>query len=298
MNILRLKFFIAVAETGSFSEAAEQLYTTQSSVSKQVMALEKELNIRLFDRTSRKTELTPQGKTALTHAKTIMADYEAMMAELSSSGAGTLCLLSIPVMAQYGITGILADFRQRYPHLSMTVEEKETVHILSALENGKCDMAFMRGEMLDESYEKIPLKKDRLAAVLPINHPLAALSSVPLCRLQKEPFLLLDQGTLLYDSCLKACGQAGFTPNVTYTGTRMETIAELVSQGMGVSLMMEQAVSYLRNSKVAILPLEDGIISHISLVRPKRRAMSPAARTFWDFVEAISHNPPLKIPLS
>lgn len=289
MNILRLNYLIAVAESGCFSEAAEQLYTTQSSVSKQIMALEKELHVRLFDRTSRKVELTEQGKIVLSHAKKLTAGYNDMMAQLSAyeqSCRGHLSIVSIPVMAQYQITSILADFNRLFPDITLNVKEMETFEMLSALENGSYDLAFMRSEMLDDSYETSNICKDRFAAVLPLNHPLSSRKEISLCELKDESFLLLNKGTLLYSSCINACQKAGFSPKVTYTGTRIETIVELVIQNMGVSLMMEQAVSYLQNQMIRIVPLTEHIDSYISLVRLKNRTMSPSAAAFWNYVKS------------
>lgn len=288
MNIHRLNYFIAAAENGSFSEAAEQLYTTQSSVSKQVMALEKELGVRLFNRTSRKTELTKQGEIVLAHAKKLASGYDDMMSQLSAYEQrcrGSLSIVSIPVMAQYQITSILADFNRLFPDISLNVEEMETYEILAPLENGSYDLAFLRSEMLDASYETIHICKDHFSAVLPLNHPLSSKPVISLCELKDEPFLLLNKGTLLYSSCLDACQKAGFSPKVAYTGTRIENIAELVAQNMGISLMMEQAVSYLQNQMIRIIPLSETIDSHISLVRMKKRAMSPTAAAFWNYVK-------------
>ena len=288
MNILRLKYFIAVAENGSFTEAAELLYTTQSSVSKQILALEKELGVRLFNRTSRKIELTPQGGIVLEHAKKLAAGYDDMMARLSAyeqTCKGYLSIASIPVMAQYRITSIFAGFNRLFPHITLNIEEMETCDIPAALENGSYDLAFMRSEMLDISYETTAVCRDRLAAVLPCGHRLSRKEAISLEELKDEPFLLLNKGTLLYSFCLDACKKAGFTPKVAYTGTRMENIAELVVQNMGISLMMEQAVSYLQNHDIRIIPLSEQIESCISLARLKKREMSPAAASFWKYVK-------------
>lgn len=294
MNLTRLKYFIAVAETGSFSEAAEQLYTTQSTVSKQILALEKELNTRLFSRTSRKTELTPQGLIALDHAKTIIDNCDAMISSLAAyenRSVQSLSIASIPVMAQYHITSILAEFSQKHPAISLNVEEVETLGILPGLENHQFDLAFMRREMLDGRYETIDLCGDRLAAVLPPDHPLSESKELSLIQLKEEPFLLLNKETMLYSLCMNECIRAGFTPKVAYTGTRMENIVELAAQGMGVSLMMEKAVSYLTGSQAAIIPLKEPVISHISLIRLKKKKMTPAANKFWNYVQSSRNLP-------
>lgn len=288
MNILRLKYFIAVTVGGNFSEAAEILYTTQSAVSKQIIALEKELNVQLLDRTKRKVELTQQGRVVLKYAQTIIDDYNSMIMDLSSFehyNGGNLSIASIPVMAQYDITNIIADFRKMNPYINMFVDEREACDIVPALENRQYDLAFMREEMVDTGFDILSICKDHFIAVLPIHHALSKEKEISLSQLEDDTFLLLNKGTLLYKSCISACEKVGFTPSVTYTGTRMENIVELVGRGMGVSLMMNQAVSYIHCNKVAIVPLKEYLPSHISLVRLRKKQMTTAAKTFWNYVK-------------
>lgn len=290
MNILRLNYLSAVAKTGSFSEAAELLYTSQSSVSKQIMALEKELNVQLIDRTNRKIRLTPQGELTLKHAQTLLEAYNALLTDLKGYEhyqGETLSIASIPVMAQYNITGIIAAFGRKYPGIQLDIQEYEACDIPTALENRRCDLAFLRLEMLDDSYDTITICHDRIAAILPANHPLAAAKSISLQQLADEPFLLLEKGTLLYAACLSACEKAGFKPMISYTGKRMENIIELVSKDMGVSLMMAQAASYVYHPHVSIIPLAEDILSHIGLVRLQKKRMTKAAAAFWNFVRAL-----------
>ncbi len=289
MNILRLKYLIAVKVSGSFSEAAEILFTTQSTVSKQIIALERELNVQLIDRTKRRIELTKQGEVVLKYAQSIIDDYNSMITDLSffeHYNGGNLSIASIPVMAQYNITSMVADFRQLYPFINMFVDEREGRDIGPALESRQYDLAFMREETLDSDYESIILCKDCFVAVLPMDHPLSEEKEISLDQLEDDTFLLLNKGTLLYKSCISACEKAGFTPNVTYTGTRMENIVELVGKDMGVSLMMNQAVSYIHCDNIVIVPLKEHIVSHISLVRLRKKQMTTAAKTFWDYVKA------------
>lgn len=147
MDIQQIQYFLEVVRSGNFSTAAENLYTTQSSVSKNIKSLEKELNIQLFDRSKRQIQLTEAGKLVLKDARSIVQSYEKLVHTVSSyqlQKEDTLTIASIPVMAQYDITGLLADFQTAHPNIKLQIEESETTHICSRLKNHECDFIFTR----------------------------------------------------------------------------------------------------------------------------------------------------------
>ena len=292
MQVNRLKYFMAVAEQGNFSAAAEKLYTTQSVVSKQVMALERELEVTLFDRTHRRVALTKQGEIVLRYAERILDNQKEMFAELQEvqeREGGKLSIASIPVMRQYGITDLVGRFRRENADILMSVGEMEGSEILTAVKNGGYDMAFLRLEqMTDRACESIPLAEDVLTALLPEGHKLSGESELSLAQLKDEPFLLLNEGTLLRGMCVDACRSSGFIPKVAYSGTRNENIAELVAMGMGVSLVMEKFYRRLMPAGVCCIPLKERFVSTIGLVRAKKKNHSETCDRFWDYVQAVS----------
>lgn len=287
MDIDHILYFIEVAESGSFSEAAENLYTTQSSVSKHVIAFEKELGLSLFDRSRRKIQLTEAGAAILVDAKKIAAVYKHLLKSAaihSGRTEGVLSIASIPVMAHYNITGLIADFQNAYPDIKLEISEMEGIDILTRLKEQSFDFAFMRIEKLDKGFDSIPLFEDEMAVVVSKEHPFADRKQLSLSELSGENFMLLNKYTLLYDMSLQACKSCSFTPHVTYTGTRMENILELVAKNQGLSLMMRHAVTYARNENIRIIPLEAPVRSTIGLVKVKHKPLSGFARTFWGFV--------------
>ncbi len=289
MNMERLRYLAAIAESRTFSEAAERLYTTQGNVSKQIQSLEKELGVVLVHRSGRGVSLTEAGQAVSVHARKILTEYTALWqtaASFSPSSRPAVRLCSIPVMAHYGIPEALAGFHSRCPRFRLEIHEQEAVEIPEELEKRRYDLAFTRTNQLDrELFEKLPFFQDRLAAVLPAGHPLAALPEIPLARLREEAFLQLGPSTNLFSTFQESCRQAGFEPDVAYTGTRMENILELVANGMGISLMMLHAASYTANPRIVIRPLAESIVSELSLIRLRHARHSPAARQFWEFFQ-------------
>jgi DNA-binding transcriptional LysR family regulator len=291
MNIEQLQYFIEVADSGSFSEAAERLFTTQSSVTKHIQALEKELCISLFDRSRRKICLTEAGELVLKDAKE-MVDLHARMLHCIENythrSDQQLKIASIPVMAQYDITGLVAAFSDRHPDVHLSIQEIEGIDMISKLKNQEFDFAFMRIEHLDEGFVSVPICTDQLSVVLAANHPLAGRETIALEELSGEQFLLLNQWTLLYDICVQACQNAGFMPQVKYTGTRMDTILGLIGMNQGISLMMNYAASRIHQENICIIPLKEEIQSTVGLARLKNRHLSAAGKDFWKFVSARS----------
>lgn len=291
MRIERFQCFLSVVNTGSFSSAAEQLYTTQSAVSKQILALERELGVVLFDRTHRQVELTSYGQIIYKHAQRLVRDSQQMYDELNEIRGrmeDKVFLATIPVMQQYGITELIGRFQKDHPMIRLNVVEMEGAEVFSNLEQRKFDLAFVRLERYQlADYDVLPYAQDRLMVLLPEKHPLSCLECIPLERLKDEDFLLLNEGTLLHGTCIHACRQCGFEPQIAYTGTRNENIAELVAMGMGVSLVMEQFYFHVKPKGVCCVPLETPIVSTIGFVRHRSKDYPSAVQILWNYVKKM-----------
>lgn len=296
MNILNLKYFVAVAVSGSFSEAAETMFSTQSTVSKQISSLEKDLNVQLFDRSRRQIALTVQGKSVLKHAQVIMDDYNNMLrelADLQEYDDSTVCVASTPVMMPYNILNLLANFKAANPHLKMSVEEFDDQDILRHLRDGLCELAFVRGEDVDEEiYEKITICTDRIGAVMSQKHPLAQRSEISLAELAKENFLLLNKGSPLFHQCIAACNKAGFSPNIIYTGNRMTNLFNILAKGTGggeVGLMLEKAAATTARDACCIgtvfVPLVENVTTDVSVLKIRHRHCNLATTSMWEYIK-------------
>lgn len=286
MDIQQIQYFLEVVRSRNFSVAAENLYTTQSSVSKNIKSLEKELNIQLFDRTKRQIQLTEAGKLILKDAHSIVQEYDNLIHTISSyqlQKEDTLSIAGIPVMAQYDITGLLTDFQTAHPNIKLQIEESETTHICSQLKNHECDFIFTRKEYLDTSFESLEFFNDRLAVVVPQDHPLSKKKQISVSELRNENLLLLSKSTLHYDKITEICRQKGYEPRVVYTGTHMDNILDLVGKNHGISLLMQHAVEYLHPSGIVIIPLKEEFSSTITLACNNYHQLSPAGKLFWDY---------------
>ena len=181
-----------------YLEASEELFISQSTLSKHIQLLEKELDIKLFIRTTRNVQLSPYGKEYLPYAEEIVNLYEKSVTELNQFKdklLQTITIGAIPIMAPYGITQAIMDFRKMYVH----VIEADSQQLMTLLENGKCDLAFIREEpQINEKMTYIPFSDDYLVAVLPRSNRLAKSERIMLNELAHESFLFLNKGTVIH----------------------------------------------------------------------------------------------------
>lgn len=288
MQILKIKSFIAVVISESFSDAAEMLYTTQASVSKHVLSLERELGVTLFDRSKRKVKLTESGHVFLHYAQILMDTYNEMnnaLGELCNRQNMQTTVASIPVIAHYGIVSLISDFRERNPHINLIVDEREAFDIIGGLEDGQYEMAFMRERGLDQSkFQQLVLFCDRLAVLIPDDHPLAKFDEISIRQLKNETFLMLGKRTGLYDFFVDVCDRYGeFSPQIGYTGTHLETIIEMIEKHMGISLMMEIPAKYIRRNYTKVIRISEDIQSQLVLTRLQKCTPSRAGNMLWNF---------------
>lgn len=284
MEIEYIKEFVVLAETENYLEAAESLFISQSTLSKHIKVIEKELDVQLFDRTTRKVHLNKYGKMFLKYAKEIshlQYLYKTAFINEFQNASHSFTIGSIPIMAPYQITDAIVKFKLENPKFSVNLIEGESHTLKEFLKQGKCELAFIRDENEDtDDFNKISYQTDTLAAVLPLYHPLANEAHLTLEQLKDEDFLFLQPGSVLYNICVKSCQNHGFTPNIIYTGKRAENIIDLIEKGMGISLLMKKPIQYLSNPKVKIIDIKPSISTQIKIYYLKEKQLSIAAKHF------------------
>ncbi|MEI7844861.1 MAG: LysR family transcriptional regulator [Chloroflexota bacterium] len=284
MEITYLKEFVILAQTGNFMEAANILYSSQSTLSKHIKAIESELGISLFDRTTRKVKISKFGELLLPYATQIAELQDQYTATLHNSLASdyeTLILGSIYGLAQYKITDVLANFKKTRPQSTLNVMQASGKDLTEMLRQKKCELAFVRDiEDAADEFVKVPYTIDTIVAVLPINHPLANQKTIPLRMLKDENFLLTMPQTMPYRLSMRACEQSGFEPRVSYNDPEMENLVDLVSKGMGVTLVLNRLVQYHSNPNIAIVDITPHVYTQICLCYLKEIELSGAARHF------------------
>lgn len=288
MDISRFGEFAILAQSRTFLEAADLLFMSQSTLSKHIMAMERELGCTLFDRTQRQVTLTERGRTLLPYAQKIAAlqhHYTAALADTSEEPLETITVGSLPIMAPYGITDAVVDFQRANPSYSVQLVEGESETLKQRLLRDEIELAFIRDNGDPEpEFKKIPYTEDRLIAVLPAHYPLAGHETVNLTDLADENFLLLPSGSFVNALARECCERAGFAPRVTFTGKRAENIISLVARDAGVSLLMRKPALSLANDRVAVCDIAPTATSEVKIYLRRDRSHSQAVVSFIGYL--------------
>ncbi len=284
MELHQLRYFCAIAETGSFSRAAQQSHVSQPSLSQQIRKLEDELGARLFDRLGRTVRLTELGTAFLPRARAVLRDLEAArsdVVERKTSITGPLCVGAIPTIAPYFLPPVLASFSRKYPQARVTIVEEITPLLLEKLRAGSMDVAIVALPLHVRSheFESFPLTAERLYAVLPKRHALGRRRAVSLGELRDNPFLLLRDGHCFREAAVAACNRARLNPNIVFESGQFSSILSMVAAGLGVSVVPAMAIENKR--QCSFIPIEDERATRtIGAVVLKGRSLPRASGAF------------------
>ena len=288
MEIRQIQYFLSIVETGSFSAAADEHYISQSSLSKKIIALEKELGIPLFDRSKRKVFLTNAGEAFLDHARKMKMAYLAMVVDLNGykSETDSFTMAAIPIMTQYGITSYIAQFQDLYPEIHLTLEELHGLNIFPALEERRFDLAITRHNFLDrEKFTSFEIRKDKLLVVVSPKNRHATRSSISIKELSDDNFVVFDKVTDLHQLIMDECKKAGFEPTIFYSSHRKVSVFGLVGANIGLALMPAKIFDYHKHPDVLAIPLVEDIECNVVLTHLKNKKLPKSAKLFIEFLE-------------
>jgi LysR family hydrogen peroxide-inducible transcriptional activator len=249
MELHQLRYFCAVADTASFSRAAEKCHVSQPSLSQQIQKLESELGGRLFDRLGRSVRLTDLGEAFLPRARSVLHELSSAKDELTErlqSEAGPVVIGAIPTIAPYWLASRLATFSRKFPKVHLTIAEEITPVLLERLRAGSVDLAVLALPIRGHEFDSYPLFTERLFAALPKTHKLARRPALQLADLRRDPFLFLRDGHCFRETAVAACDRARLRPNVVFESGHLSSLLAMVGAGMGVSLVPEMAVDKSR----------------------------------------------------
>lgn len=262
MNLKQLRQFVALAETGNFHKAAEQMHMAQPPLSVSIRKLEGEVGGALFLRTPNGVLLTAAGRAMLADAReAIFHAQQCQHAVLAAlQGEGGLLRIGFVGSATYSLLPrLIPNFRQRYPKIDLELTESTTATILDRLAARSLDVGLVRFPVLHHGvFQFTPLEKDEFVVAVSAHSELAQLSSIPLAQLATEPFIMYAQAAVpnLFAVAMLRCQQSGFAPRVAQEAVQVQTIVSLVESGLGVALVPGVAKRYA-NSGVRFLTLSD-----------------------------------------
>lgn len=289
MTFEQIDYFICAAQSRTFFDAAETMHISQSALSKQIMKLEKELDLVLWDRSRRSAVLTPAGELFYKEALKISRQWHRsldVMSDFRDSESCTLPVGTLPFLSQYHLTSMIHDFCSEHPEIPFSLKEVEDQELLSGLEDHRFELIFARKNMLDsEIHTFLQLTQDRMVAVLPARHPFSCKKSLTLEQLKKESFILMPPHTSIYKLCMHSFHDAGIHPQIIRTA-RAESIVSAVEIGEGISLLAESSFRLFRQPSVIAVPVNGLERLSIGIAYKKNMTLTSSAESFLRFVKS------------
>ncbi|MDH5786598.1 MAG: LysR family transcriptional regulator [Chromatiales bacterium] len=280
MEFSSLKAFIAVAESGSFTEASERLFLTQPAVSKRIAALEEELSTPLFDRIGRSITLTEAGQTLLPRARRILDEVKESrqaISNLSGEVAGELSFGTSHHIGLHRLPPILRAFSQAHPQVELDIHFYDSEDACREVGHGNLALALITlPSDLDGPLERLVVWDDPLAVIVAHEHPLAG-GRATLSELIEHPAIFPAKNTYTRQLIDEAMKQHGVSANVRLATNYLETIKMMVSVGLGWSILPRSMV----DGDVTIVEVGDlALRRQLGVVTHRQRSLTNAAQAF------------------
>ncbi len=244
MNLKDLKYLVAVEEYKSFRKAAEACFISQPTLSMQIKKLEDLLQVKLIERNHRNIMLTTAGKLIVEKARSILKLSDEIIktsANFRNPLSGDIRLGAFPTLAPYYFPKIVPIITRIFPALNVYLIEEKTEKLIEMLKNGEIDAAFLALPVKDSQFvvKKIFTEKFFLAAPKTVQGGMMRFKKekVSLNDIRDQKLLLLEEGHCLREHALQVCKVSGATENKTFRATSLETLRNMVSNGMGLTLM-------------------------------------------------------------
>jgi DNA-binding transcriptional LysR family regulator len=294
MEFNQLEYCLAVAKYRSFTKASEEINVSQSALSIQISKLESELNVQLFDRTTRSVYLTSAGKKFINLAQQILdssQNAKRVMQEFSSGDKGTISVGMLPGAFYFGFTKLIYEFKKQYPDIILNMQQSECFELINLLKNKKIDIACLSEFNKDEYIKFYPYCQDQLVLVTSPNHPLAYRNYISIEEIPNESFILTDQ-TTIYKIVSDTFTRLGLKPNISLQahGTQLSFILGLVSYGLGVTLISSRVAKYYKHWDLSVISLFPPIPRYLYLAVSSTNDKLPVIKKFKKFILNNTHS--------
>lgn len=260
MEIRDLQNFLQVVDHNSFTKAAEELYVTQSSLSKSIKRLENQLALELFDRTSKKLVLTDIGKLVYYQGQEILnsvGDLHILIQQSKNIETGRLKLGIPPLIGTLFFPGIARKFNKKYPKVQIEIFERGAKKLEEIVLDGKVEIALVVSPYFkSEKYQSFPFIEDEFFVFLHKDHPLAFHDEITLYELKHEKFIIFTDEFTLHDYVINACKEAGFFPNILYKSSQWDLILELTASNNGVTLLPKSIFKKNLNPNIKLIKIK------------------------------------------
>lgn len=290
VTLRQLQALLAVAETQNFTRASERLRMAQPMVSSLIRDLETEVGFRLFDRSTRRVELTEAATEFLQDARRLTGDMDAAIRrarEVAKRQRGRIIVGAPPLLAAALLPPVMAEFAQASPGVSVTLIDRAVSAIYQLLLDGEINLAVGTFRHDEDAITRIPLVSYQFALLCKPDHPLAALPQVRWRDLEGVPLIAIRRGNGIREQLERGFATAGLAAEPTFELDQLTTIVAMVDAGFGVTVLPLYAITALAKDTLVARPLvEPSVTRQIEVAHRVNRSLSPAADEFVRLLKA------------
>jgi len=292
MTIDQLRHFVTAASTKSFSHASVLEFTTQSTISKNIAYIEKELGVKLFTRYNRRVEITEAGKMFLVDAKAILYQYDTAterIRRVHPPSNAPLHIISLPLTAQYNLDSVIQKFMDEQPGVQIELDIMPERELMENLHSG-IGNAYLLYEIsaVLNNFAYTSLIQDELALFISADHHLAQNQSVSLNQIRYEEFVLLPDDSGIYKLCMRSFKEAEFMPSVKTT-PRIEYILSQVATGRFATLLPSNNTYCYKLNNIKVVTISPKISCNVISVLAQVTERKPDRELYKKLVAYIQN---------
>lgn len=296
LNFNHLRLFLAVAEYGGVTRAADAVFVSQPAVSKAVQELERQVGVPLLEHIGRRVVLTEAGEILARYARrifTIAEEGKRAMDELRGLEQGTLAIGASTTIGIYLLPAVMGAFHARYPAIALSLEIENVERVIQQLRAGTIELALVEGPVCGADLRVEPYRRDDLTLVTAPTHPFARMGVATLEKLATAPFLMRERGSGTREVVETALLERGITPNTAMELGHTEAIKKAVAAGLGVSILSTLTVRpEIDGGLLAAVPIAGMTISRMLLLVQRRDYRpSSAARALLKTLKGTDTTP-------
>jgi DNA-binding transcriptional LysR family regulator len=293
LDLTSLRLFVAVCQERNIARAAEREFIAPSAVSRRIADIETIIGLPVIQRQSRGISVTPVGETVLRHALAVIANIEALGAELSQYVVGAKG--NVKIVANMGsilqfLPEDIAAFQRSFPDVSVDIEEQNSAEVLHTLEERGADFGICNAIEGIERFEHLHYRTDRLSLLTPRSHPCAGAMQIRLADILQETFVGFRSKSALTIQLVQEAGALGATLDIKMRASSLDALCRMVHAGLGIAVVPHQVGEmYLNTLDVSLIPLSDPWARRqLVIVFRTGEHLNPTVRTLINFL--AQHN--------
>ncbi|MBL4631186.1 MAG: LysR family transcriptional regulator [Paraglaciecola sp.] len=285
VSFRQLQIFVSIAQSHTFAQAAEKMCLSQPALSSAIKKMELQLGGLLFSRTTRKVELSPEGRQFLPVAVRLIGDWQEAFSDLHnlfSLGQGKLSIAAMPSFAAGLLPGILQQFTSEFPNIKLSVADVVMESVIKDVQAGRAEIGFSFEHDKLDGLEFYPILTDNFIAVLPANHPLSEHHILSWSQIALYPFVAMNKGSAIRQWIDSYMEINHLSLNIVVEASQLATLGQFVKHDLGVSVVPALCQEQMLTKDLLCRKIhQSGLRKRVGIIRQKKGNLSSVAESFW-----------------